>query len=113
MPLVVVLGCVHIHEDSACASKEQIKNHLAAQLHCQCLELKENGRDNFSGTGKNDTGEFAINVARQGGNIAFHGAYLEPAKGTFSGSSSWRKNVNSGFGIHIRSESSRGSLGTP
>lgn len=111
--LVTVCGCVHIHEDSGIASKEQIQAHLAAQLHCQRLDLREEGRNHFSGTGRNDTGEFTLHVTREGRTISFHGAYLEPGRGTFSGSAAWTKNVNSALGFDSSTESSHASMGSP
>ncbi|EEF57699.1 hypothetical protein [Pedosphaera parvula] len=113
LPLVIMFGCVHVNENSATASQEQIKAHLAAQLHCQTLELEQNSKDSFSGTGKNETGEFTIKVIRQGTTIAFHGVYVAPATGTFSGSACWSKSVNSTFGFHKTSQSTQDSLGTP
>jgi hypothetical protein len=113
LPLVILCGCVHINENSATASQERIQAHLSAQLHCRTLDLKENSKDSFSGTGKNDTGEFTIDVTREGMAIAFHGVYKEPAKGTFSGSASWSKRVDAAFGFHKNGESTQDSLGTP
>ncbi len=113
LPLLVSSGCVHVHETSATAGMDRIRNHLAAQLHCEALELKENSRDSFSGAGKNQTGEFTIEVTRQGQKIVFHGIYTGQAQGTFSGSASWNKSFNSAFGFHKSSESTQVSLSTP
>jgi hypothetical protein len=89
--LLVMLfqGCVYIHQSSGTASMNEIRQHLISQLHCRALELSEIDRNRFSGTGRNDTGEFTIEVHREGEQIKFHGVYKEPAKGTFSGSASW------------------------
>ena len=112
-PLVLLLGCVHIHESSATATKDQIQARLKAQLHCQFLELHERGSHGYLGTGKNDTGEFTIEVNREAEVIKFHGVYTPPSQGTFSGSASWSKKVNAGFGVHRAFESDKTSLGTP
>ena len=114
LPLLLVLqGCVCVHKNSATANTNEIRQHLSSQLHCQVLELRETNQNGFSGTGKNDTGEFSIELTREGDQIKFHGVYTEPAKGTFSGSASWSKNVSGFLGLHKSKESEQNSVGTP
>jgi hypothetical protein len=115
LTLVILAGCVHINEGSRSANLEQIKAHLKRQLHCQALDLQENTKNTFSGTGRNDTGGFTITATREKETIIFHGVYVysEPSKGTFSGSAIWSKQVNSAFGFHKSKESAQDSLGTP
>jgi len=113
LPLVIVSGCISSHENSATAGKGEIETQLAAQLHCQTLHLKKNGPDSFFGAGRNDNGAFTIDVTRQGDTITFHGAYLAPAKATFSGTATWHTISTAGIGFHADSESSHASLGTP
>ena len=113
LPLLIVVGCVHINQGSATARKAQIEAHLRDQLHCRWLELRENDCGHFFGFGKNDSGPFAIEVTRQEGRLTFHGTYSEPAHGTFSGSASWHRQLNATIGFHKSSESSQLSLGTP
>jgi len=111
--LLMLTGCVHINKGTATADCAEIESHIKSQLHCAKLELHENNHDSFSGVGRNDTGEFTIEVTRKDDVLNFHGAYLDKSKGTFSGSASWSTHVNSGVGIHQTSESSSSSLKTP
>ena len=110
LSLLVLLGCVHIHEGSDKADLHQIQTHLAAQLHCQSLDLESSGKDSFSGKGKNDTGDFTIDVTRQAGQILFQGVYVDPTHGRFSGSASWSKNFNSSLGFYKSRESAQSSF---
>lgn len=100
LSVILLAGCAQVNESSATASQEQIRAHLMAQLHCQRLDLRDEGKGRFTGAGKNDTGDFDITVTRKAGKIVFEGAYTAPAQGTFSGSSSWQKQVNAAFGWH-------------
>jgi len=76
LPVLLVLqGCVCVHKNSATATTNEIRQHLSSQLHCQALELREGNKNQLSGTGKNDTGEFTIEVTREGEQIKFHGVY--------------------------------------
>jgi hypothetical protein len=111
--LLLFQGCVYIHQHSGTANTNEIRLHLTSQLHCQTLELSEISRDRFSGTGRNDTGEFTIEVQREGEQIKFHGIYTEPAEGTFSGSASWNKSASGFLGLHKSKMSEQNSLGTP
>ena len=111
--LFLLQGCVHIHKNSGTADTNEIRQHLSSQLHCQALELREVNKNSFSGTGKNDTGEFTVEVTREGDQIRFRGVYTEPAKGTFSGSASWSKDVSGFFGSHKSKESEQNSVGKP
>jgi len=114
LPLVLLFqGCVYIHQSSGVAHTSEIRQHLVSQLHCEALELSGTDRDHFSGTGRNDTGEFTIAVQREGEQIKFHGVYKEPAKGTFSGSASWSKSVRGFLGVHKSKVSEQDSMGTP
>jgi hypothetical protein len=110
---ILMSGCVYIHQGSGVADTSEIRQHLVSQLHCEALELSRSDRDHFSGTGRNDTGEFTIAVQREGEQIKFHGVYKEPAKGTFSGSASWNKSVRGFLGVHKSKVSEQSSMGTP
>jgi len=111
--MMLVQGCVCIHQSSRTATTNEIRQHLVSQLHCQALDLNEVAKDRFSGTGRKDTGEFTIEVQRQGELIKFHGAYKEPAKGTFSGSASWNKSASAFLGSHKSKAKEENSIGTP
>lgn len=114
LPLAILFtGCVYIHQSSGVADTSEIRRHLVSQLHCETLELSGIDRDHFSGTGRNDTGEFTVAVQREGEQIKFHGVYKEPAKGTFSGSASWNKSVRGFLGVHKSKVSEQNSIGTP
>jgi hypothetical protein len=111
--LIGLAGCVHFQESSATAGVDRIQEHISSQLHCEALHLEEKDRNCFSGAGKNQTGEFTIEVARDGDKITFHGVYTGQTHGTFSGSASWNKYINSAFGMHTYGETSQNSIGTP
>jgi hypothetical protein len=106
-------GCVHFHKNSGTADTNEIRQHLVSQLHCQVLELREVNENHFSGTGKNETGEFTVEVTREGEQIRFRGVFTEPAKGTFSGSASWSKEMSGFLGSHKSKVAEENSLGTP
>ncbi len=110
LPVLLFPGCAHMHESSATASIEQIKAHLFAQLHCQSLNLSAEPDGNFSGSGRNDTGDFKISVSRQSERILFKGAYVEPAHGAFTGSASWNKAATSFLGFHKSHHSTNNSF---
>ena|SRR5689334_14384 len=107
---MVLAGCVHINEGSANANLEQIKAHLKSQLHCEMLDLREESPDHYLGTGRNDIGVFNITVTRQEGKIVFKGTYVQAAQANFSGSCSWQKTVNSGFGFHKSRDASEATF---
>jgi hypothetical protein len=114
LPLVMVFqGCVSVHQSSRTANTDEICQHLVSQLHCQVLELNEDAKDRFSGVGRNETGEFTIDAQREGEQIKFHGVYKEPAKGTFSGSTSWNKSASAFLGSHKSKAKEENSIGTP
>ena len=116
LPLALIcllLGCVCVHQNSGTANRMEIEAHLIHQLHCQSLELKENDRRGFSGTGKNDTGGFNIEVTRYGALIKFHGVYTNQVQGSFSGSTSWSRTFNRFLGFSRSRDSAHDSLGTP
>ena len=103
LPLIPVLlllaGCIHFHDESSeHSSREQIRNHLAAQLNCRELVLEEDGSNCFKGSGVNETGNFNISARREQGRISFKGQYTEPSHGEFSGSISWRHVLKVGLG---------------
>jgi hypothetical protein len=106
-------GCISVHQSSRTANPNEIRQHLVSQLHCQALELNEDAKDRFSGVGRNDKGEFTIETQRQGEQIKFQGVYKEPAKGTFSGSSSWNKSASAFLGTHKSEEKEENSIGVP
>ncbi len=112
LPVLLLPACVHVHESSANANIEQIKTHLMAQLHCQSLELVPDGKNSFSGNGKNDSGPFTIHVKREKEKIVFEGAYTANAK--FNGTASWTKNYysfgGSVGGFHKSRETSQSSI---
>jgi hypothetical protein len=98
--LQILAGCKHIHENSADANVDQIRAHLKGQLHCQSLELDPTDKNKFAGSGKMDGGDFTIDATREGQSILFQGEYVEPARGKFSGSASWSKELNAFIGFH-------------
>ena len=110
--LFLLAGCTHFHEGSATATLEQIQTHLIAQLHLHSLALESDGKDSFSGTGSNDTGEFTIHAARQGGQILFQGVYRDQTHGKFNGSASWTKTWNTFLRSHKSRESAKTTLTT-
>jgi hypothetical protein len=111
--VLVLAGCVHVNDTSGHANVEQIRDHLVGVIHCKDLEFMEDGKDRFFGKGRNDTGDFTITAERDGETIKFKGVYLPPARGTFSGSMSWRKQFNAGFGFTKSKEASETSIGAP
>src|SRR5689334_2045191 len=110
LPLLLLLGCVHIHDNSTTADMARIQAHLVSQLHCQRLDLWPTGEEQFAGTGKTEQGEFTIQVTREREKISFQGVYTGQTQGGFSGSASWSKNVNAFIGFHKASQSVQTSV---
>ena len=114
LPLLLLLqGCVYFHQSSGTANANEIRQHLVLQLHCQALELGKIGRNHFSGTGRNAQGEFTIEVQREVDQLKFHGIYVEPAKGTLSGSASWNKSASGFLGQRKSKVAEDNSVGNP
>jgi hypothetical protein len=113
LPALISSGCFHMHDTSSSATTEQIRVHLLTQLHCHTMDLHATGKNAFSGNGRNDTGDFSLTATRDGNTIAFKGVYAAPGQGTFSGSASWDRSFNAGFGFHRSRISTSDSLGAP
>ncbi len=82
-------GCVCVKESSATATQAEIESRLGLQLHCTEIHLQAEGKGRFTGTGKNDTGDFDIEVSREDEKIVFQGKYAGPTQGGFGGSLYW------------------------
>ncbi len=112
--LVALLGvsCAQVKESSATANQEQIESRLLNILGATALHLTPEGTHKFTGTGRNGTGEFRIEVSREGKALSFRGDYLPPAGGSFSGSSYWSRSSGSFLGLHRSKESSQSTFTT-
>ncbi len=105
-PLVMVGGCISLHEGNAAASREEITAHFRRQLHADALELTAEGRDQFAGSGRNQTGPFTIRVKREHDRINFEGVYTGSVQGGFNGTWIWSREFHAfpGYRQHTSSQ---------
>ncbi len=118
LSVLMMAGCVHINESSTTANETQIHDHLTNQLHCQRLDLSRIDKDHFTGTGSDATGEFTIQVDRQGDKINYKGHYTKlqsgpTGSGGFQGSASWSKSVTRSCWTHKYRETTETTTCSP